>query len=194
MEKGLSTNFDTFGPTHEISFAYSFTPNLTEDRVLLEEQEDQLASVEERLNNLDDKDKEIEELKRNLAKNDAILAELMYRQDSLESIESNRQQDLERRFEMVMRMVRNETRGERPDLEERARQLYMGQDHKQPSHKMIKRRNPSGRMPFRIVPKAHVIRPGKRLKTLPPPHQKHVPQLQLQAQVLRAANSGICPE
>ena len=131
MEKGLSTNFDTFGPTHEISFAYSFTPNLTEDRVLLEEQEDQLASVEERLNNLDDKDKEIEELKRNLAKNDAILAELMYRQDSLESIESNRQQDLERRFEMVMRMVRNETRGERPDLEERARQLYMGQDQDQ---------------------------------------------------------------
>lgn len=128
MEKGLSSNFDTFGPTHEISFAYSFTPNLTEDRVLLEEQEDQLASVEERLNDLGDKDKEIEELTRKLGENDAILAELMYRQDSLEGIESNRQKDLERRFEMVMRMVRNETRGERPDLEERAKQLYMGQD------------------------------------------------------------------
>ncbi|MGY8914732.1 MAG: PorP/SprF family type IX secretion system membrane protein, partial [Flavobacteriales bacterium] len=29
MEKGLSNNFDNFGVTHEISFAYSFTPNLT---------------------------------------------------------------------------------------------------------------------------------------------------------------------
>ena len=130
MEKGLSTNFDTFGPTHEISFAYSFTPNLTEDRVLFDE-EDQLASVEERLDSLDNKDKEIEALRRDLAENDAILAELMYRQDSLENIEKNRQQDLERRFEMVMRMVRNETRGERPDLEERAKQIYMGQDQDQ---------------------------------------------------------------
>lgn len=128
MEKGLSTDFDTFGPTHEISFAYSFTPNLTEDRVFFEDQEDQLASVEERLDSLDEKDEEIEALKRNLAENDAILAELMYRQDSLETIERNRQDDLERRFEMVMRMVRSETRGERPDLEERAKQLYMGQD------------------------------------------------------------------
>ena len=128
MEKGLSTNFDTFGPTHEISFAYSFTPNLTEDRVMLEEQEDQLASVEEKLEAFEDKDEEIEALKKKLAENDAILAELMYRQDSLENIESNRQQDLERRFEMVMRMVRNETQGQRPDLEERAKQLYMGQD------------------------------------------------------------------
>ena len=127
MEKGLSTNFDTFGPTHEISFAYSFTPNLTEDRVLFD-QEDQLASVEQRLDSLDNKDKEIEALKSDLAENDAILAELMYRQDSLENIERNRQQDLERRFEMVMRMVRNETKGERPDLEERAKQIYLGQD------------------------------------------------------------------
>ena len=36
MEKGLSNNFDNFGLTHEISFAYSFSPNLTEDRVMLE--------------------------------------------------------------------------------------------------------------------------------------------------------------
>ncbi|MDH3795614.1 MAG: PorP/SprF family type IX secretion system membrane protein, partial [Flavobacteriaceae bacterium] len=125
MEKSLSNNFDNFGPTHEISFAYSFTPNLTEDRVLLEDQEDQLVSNEEEHSEVfDDKNAEIEELKRRLSDNDAILAELMYRQDSLESIENNREQDLERRFEMVMRMVRNETRGQRPDLEERAKELY----------------------------------------------------------------------
>ena len=45
----------------------------------------------------------------------------MFRQDS---IEDSRNRDLERRFEMVMRMVRRETNGERPDLEEKAKQMY----------------------------------------------------------------------
>ena len=43
MEKGLSNNFDNFGLTHEISFAYSFTPNLTEDRVFFEDSTDELV-------------------------------------------------------------------------------------------------------------------------------------------------------
>ncbi|WP_297760221.1 type IX secretion system membrane protein PorP/SprF [uncultured Muriicola sp.] len=125
MEKGLSNTFDNFGLTHEISFAYSFTPNLTEDRVMLEDSEEALAQNEEEKEaleeNLSDKDEEIAELKRRLTENDAILAELMYRQDSLEN---NRQKDLEDRFERVMRMVRNETNGKRPDLEERAKEEY----------------------------------------------------------------------
>ena len=125
MEKGLSNTFDNFGLTHEISFAYSFTPNLTEDRVMLEDSEEVLAQNEEDKEaleeNLSDKDEEIAELKRRLTENDAILAELMYRQDSLEN---NRQKDLEDRFERVMRMVRNETNGKRPDLEERAKEQY----------------------------------------------------------------------
>ncbi|MEA1786475.1 PorP/SprF family type IX secretion system membrane protein [Arenibacter sp. GZD96] len=123
MEKGLSNNFDNFGLTHEISFAYSFTPNLTEDRVLLEDRNDDLLvdNIEITEEVLTNKDKEIDDLKKKLAENDAILAELMFRQDSLED---NRQKDLERRFEMVMRMVKRETQGERPDLEERAKQIY----------------------------------------------------------------------
>ncbi len=125
MEKGLSNTFDNFGLTHEISFAYSFTPNLTEDRVMLEDSEEVLAQNEEEKEaleeNLSDKDEEIAELKRRLTENDAILAELMYRQDSLEN---NRQKDLEDRFERVMRMVRNETNGKRPDLVERAKEEY----------------------------------------------------------------------
>ena len=124
MEKGLSSNFDNFGLTHEISFAYSFTPNLTEDRVMLEEgYEDSLAEqeVEKEPVGTTDKDVEIAELKRRLAENDAILAELMFRQDSLEN---NQQRDLEKRFEMVMRMVRQETGGNRPEIEEKARQVY----------------------------------------------------------------------
>ncbi len=67
MEKGLSNTFDNFGLTHEISFAYSFTPNLTEDRVMLEDSEEVLAQNEEEKEaleeNLSDKDEEIAELK-----------------------------------------------------------------------------------------------------------------------------------
>ncbi len=126
MEKGLSNTFDNFGLTHEISFAYSITPNLTEDRVMLEDSEEVLAQNEEEdelltEESITEKDQEIAELKRRLTENDAILAELMYRQDSLEN---NRQKDLEDRFERVMRMVRRETSGERPELEERAKEMY----------------------------------------------------------------------
>ena len=125
MEKGLSNNFDNFGVTHEISFAYSFTPNLTEDRVMLEDDfEDDLVENGLEPQNLATND-EIEELKQKLAENDAIIQELIFRQDSLEA---NRQGDLERRFEMVMRMVRNETNGERPDLEQKAEDLFRGKD------------------------------------------------------------------
>ncbi|MGB5699472.1 PorP/SprF family type IX secretion system membrane protein [Muriicola sp.] len=126
MEKGLSNTFDNFGLTHEISFAYSITPNLTEDRVMLEDSEEVLAQNEEEdelltEESITEKDREIAELKRRLTENDAILAELMYRQDSLEN---NRQKDLEDRFERVMRMVRRETSGERPELEEKAKEMY----------------------------------------------------------------------
>ena len=126
MEKGLSSDSDNFGLTHEISFAYSFTPNLTEDRVMLEDEQEQLASNDEEPEEITDeavaaKDREIEELKRRLAENDAILAELIFRQDSMEI---NREKDLEKRFEMVMRMVRSETGGDRPDIEEKAKKIY----------------------------------------------------------------------
>ncbi|SKB35966.1 PorP/SprF family type IX secretion system membrane protein [Maribacter arcticus] len=127
MEKGLSNNFDNFGLTHEISFAYSFSPNLTEDRVMLEDDyEDDLVQNDLEPENMATNEV-IEELKQKLAENDAIIEELMFRQDSLEA---TRQTDLERRFEMVMRMVRNETNGDRPDLEKRAKELFMDDDTK----------------------------------------------------------------
>ena len=124
MEKGFGTDFNNLGVTHEISFAYSFSPNLTEDRVMLEKEEDQLVENDDNELDTDDlaSNEEIEELKKRLAENDDVLAELMFKQDSLEA---NRQKDLERRFEMVMRMVRNETNGERPDLEKRAEELFL---------------------------------------------------------------------
>ncbi|NNL08995.1 MAG: type IX secretion system membrane protein PorP/SprF, partial [Croceitalea sp.] len=124
LENGLSNNIQNFGNTHEISLAYSFTPNLTEDRVMLEKENEELAANEEipvEEVSMTDKDLEIAELKKKLAANDAIVDEMLLRQDS---IEKARDSDLERRFTTVMRMVQRETNGERPDLEEKARQLY----------------------------------------------------------------------
>ncbi|MCM4167866.1 hypothetical protein KCTC52924_01319 [Arenibacter antarcticus] len=129
MEKGLSNNFDNFGLTHEISFAYSITPTLTEDRVMLEDDYDELVENEIDPDEvLTAQEVELEKLKKALAENDAILAELMFRQDSLES---NRQRDLERRFDMVMKMVRSETQGKRPDLEAKAKDMYLPNNNKE---------------------------------------------------------------
>ncbi|MGB5314938.1 MAG: type IX secretion system membrane protein PorP/SprF [Robiginitalea sp.] len=125
MEKGLSNNFDNFGLTHEISVAFSFTPNLTEDRVMLEDDYEDLVqnespdSTDEGYKS--EETSEIAELRKRLAENDAILAELMFRQDSMEQ---SRESELENRFERVMRMVRQETGGSRPDLEDKAESLY----------------------------------------------------------------------
>ncbi|WP_437396086.1 PorP/SprF family type IX secretion system membrane protein [Flagellimonas lutimaris] len=125
VEKGLSNEFENFGVTHEISLAYSFTPNLTEDRVMLEKEGEELVSNEEDVPqdsvNITKKDIEIAQLKDKLAENDAILDELLMRQDS---IESTRKQDLERRFETVMKMVQRETRGQNPALEQKAKEVY----------------------------------------------------------------------
>jgi len=127
VEKALDANLDNLGLTHEISLAFSFTPTLTEDRVMLEkDSEDTLVNndddkvpVEEL--SLTEKDQRIADLEQKLAENDAILDELLMRQDS---IERKRQSDLERRFENVMRMVQRETRGNRPDLENKAKEIY----------------------------------------------------------------------
>lgn len=124
VEKGLSSNFENFGVSHEISLAYSFTPNLTEDRVMLEKENEDLVEAEtvpEENLTLSEKDLKIVDLETKLAENDAILDELLLRQDS---IENAREQDLERRFETVMKMVRRETRGEMPELEEKAKEVY----------------------------------------------------------------------
>lgn len=148
MEKGLSTDFDNLGVTHEISFAYSFTPTLTEDRVMLEDEDDLLVENEEETTT--SKDEQIEELKKKLAENDAIIAELMFRQDSLES---NRKKDLEKRFEMVMRMVRSETKSGRPDLEQKAERLFLN-GHDKPKS-MTKNSSNDGVVLSRSTPSNH---------------------------------------
>ncbi len=124
VEKGLSNMFNNFRVTHEISLAFSITPNLTEDRVMLEEINNFTSTDNAPLEGqgLTSKDNQIEDLKKALAENEKIFEELIFRQDS---IEASRNSDLEKRFDMVMRMVRKETNGENYQLEEKAKQLYL---------------------------------------------------------------------
>ncbi len=123
IEKGINNDLRNFGTTHEISLAYSFTPNLTEDRVMLEkDNEDLVVNDEPEIDeiSLTEKDALIADLQQKLAENDAILDELLLRQDS---IEKTREADLERRFNMVMRMVQRETNGS-TNLKDEARKAY----------------------------------------------------------------------
>ena len=118
-EKGISDAVTNFGPTHEVSFAYSFSPTLTDNMVLNEEDilmEDELADAEEeketenqntasdKTSGLNAKDKEIVELKTRLAENDMILEEMMIRQDS---INAARDMDIERRYNLLLKYVKD---------------------------------------------------------------------------------------
>ena len=62
MEKGFGTDFNNLGLTHEISFAYSFTPNLSEDRVMLEA-DDEIVENNELENDALASNEELEKLK-----------------------------------------------------------------------------------------------------------------------------------
>ena len=143
MEKGLSSNFNNFGITHEISFAYSFSPNLTEDRVMLEDDKDKKLVSNEKidLESLLNTNKKIEKLKKALVENDVVLDELIFRQDSLEA---NRKKDLERRFEMLVRTVRNENNGNFTGLGEKAKKKYfINNDKSEKSTRLAENDNPT---------------------------------------------------
>lgn len=106
VEKGLSENMDNFGATHELSLAYSFTPNLTE-KVVQHIAEDTGAYVlqEPRGSDREMLLKRLSELENKYEQTQQLLDEMIYRQDSLELA---RVQDSERRFELVMRSMKRE--------------------------------------------------------------------------------------
>ncbi len=123
FEKGLSNNYENFGVTHEISVALSFIPKLTEDMVNLDTDSYQSFAVEETQANNEKQPliKDMDNFEESKGENYALLQQLQFRLDSLEA---NRERDLERRFEMVMRIVKRETKGARPDLEQTAKRVY----------------------------------------------------------------------
>jgi type IX secretion system PorP/SprF family membrane protein len=109
IEKGLNSQTENLGPTHEITFAYSFQPNLTDDRVMLEEEEETLAELEQKLKDKDevisDKDEELARIRKNLAENSRVLAELIIKQDSMERAVS---EDIERRFYHLIKTMKGD--------------------------------------------------------------------------------------
>jgi len=115
IEKGFNDQTENLGPTHEITFAYSFQPNLTEDRVMLEEEAgDELAQMEQQLEEKDeliaDKDEELSRIRKNLKENNKILAELIIKQDSMEKAVTN---DIERRFYHLIKSMKNDPKIDR---------------------------------------------------------------------------------
>lgn len=131
FEKGLTESFSNFGITHEISIALSFAPRLTENRVYLGSKP-KIVKNRTRANRtrkITGRDShmmaEIEKLKRDFADKEEKTKILQTRIDSLEA---HRDRERERRMRMILNMVKQETNGTRPDLEERAIQFLLDQE------------------------------------------------------------------
>ncbi|MEX0362472.1 MAG: PorP/SprF family type IX secretion system membrane protein, partial [Allomuricauda sp.] len=130
FEKNLNRNLTHLGVTHEVSIAFSFVPTMSRNVLLADSQPEQkpiegtfVADIKESKKKRKDKleakttlrptnkedlafwEAQVKELKEQQADNYAIINELIFKMDSLEN---NRQRDLEMRFEMVMRMVKRQ--------------------------------------------------------------------------------------
>lgn len=149
FEKNLSNEIANLGVTHEISIAYTFIPNLSKNTYIVENEDAdkngspmekaQVAEVQStdtkkskldvqttlRPNNKEDLafwEAQLEELRAQQQDNYAVINELVYRMDSMEQ---NRERDMEKRFEMVMRIVKRHTDNKIPEIEAKAQKLYL---------------------------------------------------------------------
>ncbi|HLV63101.1 PorP/SprF family type IX secretion system membrane protein [Galbibacter sp.] len=104
IEKGIRDQISNFGVTHEINFAYSFQPILTENRVFedLLEDENLLVLEEESKDSLTGKDAEIARLQNLVDENNMIIDEMMFRQDSIEEARKN---DINKRFAYILKFI-----------------------------------------------------------------------------------------
>lgn len=154
FEKNISNSIANLGVTHEISIAYSFVPILSKNTLVSNEdnpEEDAKKPIEGTLvadaNEKDGKkdgqksklttqttlrptnkedlafwEEQIAQLRELQEDNYAVINELVYRMDSLEK---NRERDMEKRFEMVMRIVKRHTGDQTPEIEAKAQKLYL---------------------------------------------------------------------
>ena len=106
FEKGIQDQIANFGVTHEVNFAYSFTPTLTENRVFedLDDEYQMVYNEEQVKDTIKDKDAEIARLRERVAVNDMIIEEMMFRQDSMEQA---RRKDIDRRFAYMQKFVKD---------------------------------------------------------------------------------------
>ncbi|MCL6265493.1 type IX secretion system membrane protein PorP/SprF [Flagellimonas myxillae] len=149
FEKNINRNLSYLGVTHEVSIAFSFVPSMSRNILASNETPERKPiegtfiadikeSKKEKKNKLNAKttlrptnkedlafwEAQVKELKAQQEDNYAVINELIFKMDSLEQ---NRQRDLEKRFEMVMRMVKRQTDNKRPDIEQQAQKLYLAQ-------------------------------------------------------------------
>ncbi|RDY61171.1 PorP/SprF family type IX secretion system membrane protein [Flagellimonas nanhaiensis] len=151
FEKNINNNLTNLGVTHEISIAYSFVPMLSRNVVASNDEQKQKplegtfvadtkkTKKKSKKNKLDAQtalrptnkeelafwEEQIELLKSQQRENYAVINELIFKMDSMER---NRERDLEKRFEMVMRMVKRHNNEETPDIEAKAQKLYLAKN------------------------------------------------------------------
>ncbi|WP_420322980.1 type IX secretion system membrane protein PorP/SprF [Flagellimonas sp.] len=152
FEKNLNNNFTNLGVTHEVSIAFSFVPNMSQNTLASNEEGSTRKPIEGtfvadikkekkkskkskldaettlRPTNKEDLafwEEQVMQLKAQQEDNYAVINELIFKMDSLER---TRQQDMEKRFEMVMRMVKRQTDNKLPDVEANAQKLYLAKN------------------------------------------------------------------
>lgn len=126
FEKGLSGSLGNFGITHEISIALSFVAG-DGDNSVRTRRKPTMAPKKKKKEDGQSRDltAELERLRKEFLEKEEKTKNL---QSRIESLETDHLRDLERSTRMVMEMVRQETRGTRPDLEEKAGQMMLDQE------------------------------------------------------------------
>jgi type IX secretion system PorP/SprF family membrane protein len=148
FEKSLNNSIANLGVTHEISIAYSFVPNLSKNTFMVsnEDEEKKLenttvadageemkktetnskldAKTTLRPTNQEDRaywEERIAQLQQEQEDSYAVIDDLLYKMDSMKQ---SREEDMEKRFEMVMRLVKRHNGDDIPDIKAKAQKLY----------------------------------------------------------------------
>nr|WP_299337639.1 type IX secretion system membrane protein PorP/SprF [Allomuricauda sp.] len=155
FEKNVNSNLNNLGVTHEVSIAFSFVPNLSKNTLASNEENQKkpiegtfVADAKPKKKNKKSKldaqtqlrptnphdlaywEEQVKKLQEQQADNYAVINELIFRMDSLER---NRQRDMEERFERVMRLVKRHTGNEHPEVEAAAQRLYLAKNEEMDS-------------------------------------------------------------
>ncbi|MCK0159947.1 PorP/SprF family type IX secretion system membrane protein [Allomuricauda sp. F6463D] len=151
FEKSLSNSIANLGVTHEISIAYSFVPNLSKNTFVSNEDEEKrkieataVADAGEETEQTKQKSKldlettlrpynkedrayweeRIAELQQQQEDSYAVIDDLLFKMDSMKQ---SRGDEMEKRFEMVMRIVKRHNGTKIPDIEKNAQKLYLAE-------------------------------------------------------------------
>lgn len=150
FEKSLSNSIANLGVTHEISIAYSFVPNLSKNTFVANDEDEEKKKIENtavaeaenntektkqkskldvettlRPYNKEDRaywEERIAKLQEQQEDSYAVIDDLLYQIDSMKQ---SREQDMEERFEMMMRIVKRHNGNKIPDIEKHAQKLYL---------------------------------------------------------------------